>query len=59
MTLKEIEDNISAVACALANAKDVDTNSIMLLTIAQSLIVIIKSMQDKDGQDDTRNKLKI
>ena len=46
MTLKEIEDNISAVAGALANAKDVDTNSIMLLTIAQSLIVIIKSMQD-------------
>jgi hypothetical protein len=61
MNIKEIEDNLAAVANTLANAdKGVDTNSIMLLSMAQSLVVIIKLLQkEKDGKNDTRNKLKI
>jgi len=61
MNIKEIEDNLAAVANTLANSdKGVDTNSIMLLSMAQSLVVIIKLLQkEKDGKNDTRNKLKI
>mgnify|MGYP001250312910 CR=1 FL=1 len=60
MNIKEIEDNLAAVAGSLTQAGNVDTNSIMLLSMAQSLVVIIKLLQnEKDGTDDARNKLKI
>jgi len=56
MTLEQIKQNIDAIAKVFTEQKKVDTNSMLLLSIAELLLIIA---EEKDGIDDTRNKLKI
>ena len=53
MTLEEIKKNIDAVAKVLTESKNVDTSSIMLLSMAQTLIVIAEEIVQKveDGKN--------
>ena len=53
MTLEEIKKNIDAVAKVLTESKNVDTSSIMLLSMAQTLILIAEEMVKKveDGKN--------
>lgn len=55
MQLKDIKNNVANVADVFTKTKQVDTNSILMLSIAELLILLL----EKDGTDDTRNKLKI
>ena len=54
MTLKEIKKNIDAVAEVFTKTKNVDTNSILLLSMAQALILLV----EKDGNNGESQLLK-
>ncbi len=54
MTLKEIKKNIDAVAEVFTKTKNVDTNSILLLSMAQALILLV----EKDGNNGESELLK-
>lgn len=54
MTLKEIKKNIDAVAEVFTKTKNVDTNSILLLSMAQALILLV----EKDGNNGESKLLK-
>ena len=54
MTLQEIKKNIDAVAEVFTKTKNVDTNSILLLSMAQALILLV----EKDGNNGESELLK-
>ena len=47
MTIEEIKKNIEVVAEVFQKTKNVDTNSILLLSMAQALILLV----EKDGNN--------
>lgn len=57
MTLFEIKNNLKAVEQAFAKSKNVDTNSIMLLSIANALILLLENVLDKEKKDGYKNEL--
>ena len=57
MTLEEIKKNLTATAKAFASAKNVDTNSIMLLSIAHALVLLLENVLEKDKKDGYKNEL--
>jgi hypothetical protein len=52
MNLKEIKKNLDAVAQVFAKTKNVDTNSILLLSMAQTLVLLLEEKINKDGKDE-------
>jgi hypothetical protein len=52
MNLKEIKKNLDAVAQVFAKTKNVDTNSILLLSMAQTLVLLLEETINKDGKDE-------
>lgn len=54
MDIKTIKDNIKAVEKTFKHTNKVDTNSIMLLSIAQMLVLLI----EKDGNNGESKLLK-
>ena len=57
MTLDEIKNNLKATAQAFAKTKNVDTNSIMLLSIAHALVLLLENVLDKEKKDGYKNEL--
>lgn len=55
MTLKEIKKNLDAVAQVFAKTKNVDTNSILLLSMAQTLVLMLEELL-KDGRNESISK---
>lgn len=54
MDIKTIKDNIKAVEKTFTQTKNIDANSIMLLSIAQMLVLLL----EKDGNNDESELLK-
>lgn len=52
MNLKEIKKNLDAVAQVFTKTKNVDTNSILLLSMAQTLVLLLEEKINKDGKDE-------
>ena len=57
MTLEDIKNNLKAVAESIAKIKKADTNTIMLLSIAHALVLLLENVLDKEKKDGYKDEL--